>query len=234
MDPEGFGGSGGLASKLRGMIATVLLLIGGVAIVVGTLFTWLELTVAGISFASGIFIKGAARGTELTYGIAALVAGAALALVGLFGLAFRRARWPNAAAILLALISGGVALYVLVTMESRFAEFASQIAETDDPAALRQRVEGFFAAGSLDVNPGTGLYVALAGSFVSLLGGAARIVGRRRRVPAPPATQRDEAEESRAEDQTAKSGAPTPTGSAFGFGEGQSPRTRKPRRSSKQ
>ena len=167
------------------MISGALVFIGGVAVAVGTVLTWLQLTVAGISFASGIFIKGAARGTELSYGIATLAAGAVLALLGLVGTAFRRrGRWLTTITIVLALVSAGLALYVLITMESRFAEYAAQIAETDDPAALRERVEGFFRAGSLEINAGTGLYVALAGSFVSLVGGLTQLI-RGRRGPAP-------------------------------------------------
>jgi hypothetical protein len=174
-----------VAGKLGRVIPAILVLIGGVTVALGTLFTWLYLTVSGISFSSGIFIKGAAHGTELSYGMGTLVAGGILALVGILSLAFRRTRWLSVAAIVVALISGALALYVLITIESRFAEFAAQVAETDDPVALRQRVEGFFMAGSLEVNPGTGLYVALAGSFVSLMGGVVRMVGRRgSRAPA--------------------------------------------------
>lgn len=172
------------------MIAAILILIGGVTVAAGALLTWLELTVAGISFASGIFIEGGARGTELSYGIATLAGGVALVVVGFLVLAFRRGRWLSVAAVVVSLISAALALYVLITQEARFAEYAARVTETDDPGELRQRVEGFFNAGSIDVNPAVGLFVALAGSFVSLIGGVARILGRRRR-PAAVVERRD-------------------------------------------
>jgi hypothetical protein len=223
-DGEGLAGRGGVASKLGRVIAAILVLIGGVTVAVGTLLTWLQLTVAGISFSSGIFVTGAARGTELSYGIAALVAGGVLAFVGLLGLTFRRARWLSVAAILVALISAGIALYVFITIESRFAEYAAAVADTDDPVALRQRVEAFFRVGSLDVNPETGLYAVLVGSSVSLVGGVVRIVSRRR-GPAPVSERRDigvKEEEPGTGGEGTKSDSSTRTGSTFGFPPGSS------------
>src|SRR5437588_7440615 len=109
----------------RSWFPPLLALIGGGAIVAGSLLTWLKVG-GGVSVET-VSVTGTPKGSELLLGQVALAAGAAVILLGLLLLAIRRAR----GLLGLLVIFGGLAAiaaayFVASSPRDRYIDFAVQ------------------------------------------------------------------------------------------------------------
>lgn len=170
-------GVGGVAAAL-GVTAG-----GGIAIV-GSFLPWLT-NASGILGIEGGSIPASFRASEFPLGIAALSAAAVISFVGLLWLASPRvivvASSLAVFGAIVILVSGGV---VFSTLRDRFVEVAAETSANQSTAAaeIRDFLPRFLEANDVAIKPGVGLYIALGGGLLALLGGIIGIVRSRRRA----------------------------------------------------
>jgi hypothetical protein len=175
-----------------------LALIGGGAIVAGSLLTWLKVG-GGVSVET-VSVKGTPKGTELTLGQVAFGAGAAVILLGLLLLAIRRAR----RLLGLLVIVGGLAAiaaayFVASSPRDRYIDFAvQQGALPGQSDEVRASLANLFKVSGQEVDLGLGPYVVIGGGALSVMGGLTAVFGRRKTKPV------EEAEELPEPDRLAK------------------------------
>jgi Tryptophan-associated transmembrane protein (Trp_oprn_chp) len=167
----------------RSWFPGLLALIGGGAIVAGSLLTWLEVG-GGVSVGS-TSVTGTPKGTELLPGQVALGAGVAVALLGLLLLAIRRARRLLGFLVIvggLAAIAAGA--LVASSPEDRYIDFA---VEKGAPAGqadeVRASLANLFVVSGQEADLGIGLYVAIGGGALAVIGGLTAVFGRRKPKP---------------------------------------------------
>jgi hypothetical protein len=164
----------------RSLFPGLLAFAGGAAIVAGSSLTWLKVG-AGVSVQT-VSVTGTPKGTELLAGQVALGAGVAVALLGLLLLAIRRARRLLGFLV----IVGGVAAIaagalVASSPEDRYIDFA---VEKGAPAGqadeVRASLVNLFVVSGQETDLGIGLYLAIGGGALSVIGGLTAVFGRRK------------------------------------------------------
>jgi hypothetical protein len=160
-------------------IAPLLALLGGAVIIAGCLLTWVD---AGEGVSVGtVSVTGLARGSDLRLGQAALGAGVASVVLGVYLLIVRRARKVFGLLVLAGLVAIATAAYVYRSPEDRYVDFAADkgapARETDE---VRASLSKLFEISNLEADPGVGLYVVIGGGAVSVVAGLAGLFGRRR------------------------------------------------------
>ena len=167
----------------RSWFAGSLALIGGGAIVAGSLLTWLEVG-GGVSVGS-ITVTGEPKGSELLPGQVALGAGAAVIVFGLLLVAIRRARKLLG---FLVVVGGLVAIaagaFVASSPQDRYIDFA---VEKGAPAGqadeVRASLTNLFVVSNQETDLGIGVYIAIGGGALALIGGLTAVFGRRKPKP---------------------------------------------------
>ena len=165
---------------LRGILA----LIAGLAMLASCFLGWVEVSTPVVAFQGGS-ASGTTEGIDSTFGIVALAA-AGLVILGALLWVVRRSAGllPVLVVALAGVIGTAVGLYFLLTQESRYIDAAIKEAASPDLSAakIEDLLTRIFAAGSLEVRPGLGLFVLIAGSALAVLVGIAGLI--RRRAPA--------------------------------------------------
>jgi hypothetical protein len=163
---------GDTASTGRPPVGAILAIVGGALLGVGSFLAWAEVSTEGIT--------ATARGTDgdgyftLAAGALAIVSGVLILRLGKRSLAI--------IAIIAGLFGAGVATYDAFTAEdSVLDEIAEQAAASVGIPAEQARLllEQAVDAGEvqLDVSLGTGIYVAIAGGLLALVGGIMSLRG---------------------------------------------------------
>lgn len=141
------------------VVGSVLLIVGGVLLVVGSFLNWAKVSLGGIGFDTSF--NGFGSGDETKDGPVFVFF--ALVLAG-FGLTMLLARKVLAVSILAVIFA---ALAVLVA-----------VADLKDVSDLADELNVF--GSTVDVQVGPGLWVVLLGAVISLAGGIATLVVRRK------------------------------------------------------
>jgi hypothetical protein len=155
-------------------------ILGGAAIVVGSLLTWIDAG-GGVSVGT-VSVTGTPRGSYLMLGQVALGAGIAVVVFGLLLLVIGRARRLFG----LLVLAGGIvaiatAAYVASTPQDRYVDFgADAAAPAGQVDEVRASLTNLFSVSNLTADPGIGSYVAIGGGAVAALGGLGALFGRRR------------------------------------------------------
>ena len=173
----------------RSWFPGLLALIGGGAIVAGSLLTWLEVG-GGVSVGS-TSVTGTPKGTELLLGQVALGAGVAVVVFGLLLVAIRRARRLLGFLVILgglAAIAAGA--FVASSPQDRYIDFA---VEKGAPAGqadeVRASLTNLFDVSGQEADLGIGVYIAIGGGALSVIGGLAAVFGRRKPRPVEEAVE---------------------------------------------
>ncbi len=173
----------------RSWFAGLLALIGGAAIVAGSFLTWLEVG-GGVSVGS-VSVTGTPKGSELLPGQVALGAGVAVVVLGLLLLVLRRARRLLG---FLVIVGGLVAIaagaFVASSPQDRYIDFA---VEKGAPAGqadeVRASLTNLFVVSGQEADLGIGLYIAIGGGALSVIGGLTAVFGRRKPKPVEEAVE---------------------------------------------
>jgi hypothetical protein len=182
-----------LQERRRSPIASVLAAISGAAIVIGSLLEWVQGPSSVVAFQGGT-VEGSPAGTASIYGWIALAGGVVVLVAALLWLARGRRRSLAVAGLLGGLVSAGVAIFYLATLQSRYIDFAvDQAASRQLPAAkIEDLLTRALSADLYSIAPGIGLYVTMAGGTAAVV---LALVGLRRKradaarrdLPASPA-----------------------------------------------
>jgi hypothetical protein len=168
-------------------------------VAVGSVLEWMALDSGGVTFAEG-GIAGSATGIETgLYGWAGLLLGT-ISMVGAFLWVFKPLRRLSAPVVLLGGAAAlGLAIFVFISLESRFVDYAVKEAASTElpPPRIRALFRALFEEGSIVVRPAMGLILLAVGGATALVAGIAGL-GRGRpsrpdprragaqRVPSPP------------------------------------------------
>jgi len=177
----------------RSWFPGLLALIGGAAIVAGSLLTWLEVG-GGVSVGS-VSVTGTPTGSELLLGQVALGAGVAVVVLGLLLLVLLRARRLLGFLVILGgLVAIAAGAFVASSPQDRYIDFA---VEKGAPAGqadeVRASLTNLFEVSSQETDLGIGLYIAIGGGALSVIGGLTAVFARRK--PKPVEEAGEEAEE---------------------------------------
>jgi len=167
----------------RSWFPGLLALIGGGAIVAGSLVTWLEVG-GGVSVGS-TSVTATPKGTELLLGQVALGAGVAVLILGLLLLMIRRARKLLG---FLVIVGGLVAIaagaFVASSPQDRYIDFAVEkgapVGQSDE---VRASLANLFEVSGQEADLGMGLYIAIGGGALALTAGLTAVFGRRKPKP---------------------------------------------------
>jgi Tryptophan-associated transmembrane protein (Trp_oprn_chp) len=167
-------------SRHRPVMRALLAVIGGVAVVAGSLLAWVNAD-GGVVMGSTP-VTGTPNGSDLLLGQVALGAGIAVAVIGLSLLAFGRARRVLGLLVLVGgIVATGTAAYVASDPQDRYIDFAT---DTAAPAGhedeVRASLNNLFSVSNLTADPGIGSYVAIGGGAVAALGGLGALFGRKK------------------------------------------------------
>jgi hypothetical protein len=167
------------ASADRGTpIGSVVTIVGGGLLAVGSFLEWVSLSGSGFSEST--------TGVDGSDGWITFAAGLLAILAGVLALRSRRRRL-GVLAILAGLAGGGVGLYDALTVRDSIAEeLASQLGTT--VAEARAGVDLLVDSGQLDIQMGIGLYLVLAGGVLALTGGVLLLLRRRDEARPEPST----------------------------------------------
>lgn len=168
------------AGTRRTPIGPILAILGGALLVIGSILDWATLDVA----LAGQTLSESFGGLDGSDGWITLGSGAVAIAVGIVAMSSGGRRVLAILAILAGLVGGGVGLYDAVTAESNsLDEFAEGI------GATRGDVDAAIETGELEfeLSIGIGLYLAIAGGVLALVGGALQLSGSGTSAPAMPA-----------------------------------------------
>lgn len=166
------------ASGRSAPIASILAIVGGALLAIGSFLAWASVSGGGTSVT--------AKGTDGTDGYITLVAGVILIACGV--LLVRAGKKVIAViAIVAALIGGGVGLYDALTAKDRVLndaaeELATQFGATT--AEVRALLDQAIDAGQIGISLNFGIYMVIVGGALGLVGG---ILGLRGAEPTPAA-----------------------------------------------
>lgn len=155
-------------TRRRRSIAWLFILLGGAAVIAGAFLPWLD--TGGVTVGTET-VTGKPAGLDLTYGTAALVAGAAIAVFGLLMLV-----WPGPTRLwgAGALLGGGVAVAMgvltLTGIRDVYISFVgSELGRAS--AEIENSLGALFDNGGISERVALGVYVVIAGGAVALLAG---------------------------------------------------------------
>jgi hypothetical protein len=178
----------------RSLFPGLLAFAGGAAIVAGSFLTWLKVG-GGVSVQT-VSVSGTPKGTELLAGQVALGAGVAVVVLGLLLLVVQRARRLLGFLVIvggLAAIAAGA--LVASSPEDRYIDFA---VEKGAPAGqadeVRASLANLFVVSGQEADLGIGLYLAIGGGALAVIGGLTAVFGRRKPKPVEEAKEPSEPE----------------------------------------
>lgn len=174
-----------MAQRSGGVLGGAALLIAGAAVAAGSLLDWFTLDSGPIGFQGGAVAAGY-TGMDTELGIVALVAGAVVALAGLWWISTRAPRWPSILSVLAGVAAAGVGIYELSRLQDAFVSTAASNAANDVLPAekITDLLSRLITAGQASVSAGAGLYLVTAGGAVAVAVGLVGVV-RVGRAPAP-------------------------------------------------
>jgi hypothetical protein len=162
--------------------AAIVAIAAGILVALSPVLEWARLNSAGVAFAQG-GVGGSATGIDTGgFGWAAMILGAVLIGGGLLSIANVSRRAASIAELVGGAASSALAVFVFVTLESRFVDYAvREAASTVLPAVkIRTLLGTLFEEGSISVAPRIGLIVLGVGGAIGVLAG---LLGSRRTVP---------------------------------------------------
>jgi hypothetical protein len=176
----------------RSWFPGLLALIGGGAIVAGSLLTWLDVG-GGVSVGS-VSVTATPKGSELLLGQGALGAGVAVAILGLLLLVIRSGQKLLGFLVIVGgLVAIGTAAFVVSSARDRYIDFA---VEKGAPAGqsdeVRASLANLFEVSGQEADLGVGLYVVIGGGVLSVLGGLTAVFVRRKSRPVEEAKEPSE------------------------------------------
>jgi hypothetical protein len=176
----------------RSWFPGLLALIGGGAIVAGSLLTWLD--VGGGVSVGNVSVTATPKGSELLLGQAALGAGVAVAILGLLLLVIRSGQKLLGFLVIVGgLVAIGTAAFVVSSARDRYIDFA---VEKGAPAGqsdeVRASLANLFEVSGQEADLGVGLYVVIGGGVLSVLGGLTAVFVRRKSRPVEEAKEPSE------------------------------------------
>jgi Tryptophan-associated transmembrane protein (Trp_oprn_chp) len=193
-------------SGKRPVIATMLALLGGAAVITGSLLTWID---AGQGVTVGTqAVTGTPKGIELQLGQVALGAGvAALVLAVLLSVAPRAGRVWGALLLLASAAAITAGLVSASQPQQRYAAYAARQASgsTSSTSEIEASLNRLFEVSSLQAKPGVGVYVAVGGGGALALAGLYALFRRKRAATRPNGLT--EAESTMFEDATEAPGS---------------------------
>jgi hypothetical protein len=158
--------------------AGIVAIVGGALLAVGSLLPWAEVSGSGESVT--------AKGLDGSDGYITLAAGVVAVVTGLVMLRGTR-RAVAVVAVLVGLVGGGLALYDALTAKDSVLDAAAEelapsfgVSADQVRAALDQAID----EGQLGVSISIGLYVAMAGGLIAIVGG---VLGLRESAGVTPA-----------------------------------------------
>jgi hypothetical protein len=164
----GAAGNGGDMSQTEPRAAPtagIVAIVGGALLAVGSFLPWAEV--------SGSDASVTAKGLDGSDGYITLAAGLVAVVTGLLVVRGTR-RAVAVVAVLVGLIGGGLALYDALTVKDSVLDAAAEeVAPSFGVSAdqVRAVLDQAIDAGQLGVSIGIGLYVALAGGLIAIVGG---------------------------------------------------------------
>jgi hypothetical protein len=172
-----------MVSRRRPIVPAMLAVIGGAAIVAGSLLTWLNVP-GGVSVGA-VAVTGTPRGTELLFGKVVLGTGIAVVVFGLLLLAIHRIRRLLG---LLVVVGGILAVatgaYVAFTPTDRYVDFAAaEAAPNGQLSEVTASLTRLFEASNLQADPEIGLYAVMGGGLLAAIGGLVAFFVRRASKP---------------------------------------------------
>lgn len=162
-------------------VGGILAIAGGLLLAIGSFLTWAEVSGGGT--------RGTASGTDGSDGWITLVAGAVVLVAGVVLARGTGRRGLAVAAVVAALIGGGVGLYDALTAEDRVldevaATLSGELGATAQD--VRAILDEAVASGELAISIGLGLFLVIGGGALGLVGGSLGLVGRSVSSDAPP------------------------------------------------
>jgi hypothetical protein len=164
-------------------LTAVAAIVAGILVALSPVLEWTRLNSAGVTFAQG-GVGGSATGIDTgVFGWAAMILGAVLVGAALLSIAALPRRAASIAVLVGGAASLALAVFLFVTLESRFADYAvGEAASAMVPALkIRTLLDTLFDQGSISVGPGIGLILLGVGGAIGILAG---IFGSRRTAPA--------------------------------------------------
>jgi hypothetical protein len=168
-------------SRQRAGTAIVLALLGGAAIIMGTLLTWIDVG-EGVSVGTQS-VTGTPKGTEFVLGQVALGGGIAAVVLALLLLVAPRARrvWG---AILLVSAATAIAPSVVTYAQpqKQYVDYAVTQAtpKGSSTSEIEASLNNLFEVNNLEVEPGLGAYLAFGGGVAVALAGLFALFRRKR------------------------------------------------------
>lgn len=152
--------------------------LGGYLVLAGCLLPWLD--TGGVNVGKEI-VSGTPAGTETAAGLIVLMSGIVVLVAATLILLVRRVSNVWAVLVLLAGAVGAVAaILTLVDPRDAYINFAaSELGR--DVREIENSLNALFDIGGIRASLGMGVYVSLAGGWLSILAGATELVARRRR-----------------------------------------------------
>ena len=151
--------------------AGIALLVAGLVVVAGGLLSWFQVPSGAIGFDGGA-VQASYSGLDAgALGIAALIAGASVAIAGLAAIAWRTRRVPAIVGVVGGVVAVGVGLFVLTRLSNAFVDVAASRASNESlPAGkIDDLLTRLIDAGQVSVDPGLGLYLVAAGGLAALI-----------------------------------------------------------------
>lgn len=160
----------GSAPDGKGQAAAVLIMLGGLLAVVGALQPWFTLGSEGIKMLADF--TQTAKGTEGWEGQACLILGIVSILMGVIWFFAGRETRRLKGAMFDGILITGISIYTLVTLQSQLTDAATDaiavIGLTE--SAARGQVAGWVSANKLTITPEIGLYLAIGGGVILMIG----------------------------------------------------------------
>ncbi len=167
------------------LVWTIVVAGAAVLVALGSVLDWMALDSAGVTFAEG-GVAGSATGIDTgLYGWVGLLLGTTL-VVGAFLGVFQPLRRASALVVLLGGVAAlGLAIFVFISLETRFIDYAvNEAASTElPPARIRSVIQALFEEGSITARPAIGLILVAVGGAIALIAG---IVALSRGLPVRP------------------------------------------------
>ena len=168
-------------SRKRAVIAIVLALLGGAAIIVGTLLTWIDV---GQGVAVGTRpVTGTPKGTEFLLGQVALGGGIAAVVFALLLLvAPRSGRVWGALLLVSAAAAIGPGVYAYSQPQKEYVDYAvtQGAPKGSSTSDIETSLNHLFEISNLEAKPGLGAYAAFGGGAAVALAGLFALLRRKR------------------------------------------------------
>lgn len=166
-------------------VGGILLLLAGLAIVLGSSLAWIDVPSGVLSFQGGR-VESSISGFDLDLGILGVVSGGVAIVASLAWLLLKRRRAASVVGLIGGLGSIALGAYVLATLDDRLINAAiDQAASRELPAAkIKDLLGRVLASGQVDPVPGLGLYVVLIGGAVAVIVGVVGLVTQGEMSPA--------------------------------------------------